>query len=177
VPEKKYIKEFYNTEFEVNSKFYDQVSQWQPEEPDTFRCGVLAHKVGMTHVWDKWGKAIPLSVLQVDRCQVTQVKTIENDGFSALQVGFGGKSMKRLRKSTVGHLVKAGVPPKLKYTEFKVAPENLLPLGYQLSAWHYTPGQFVDCSTKNKGDGTMGVMKAWNFGGQPASHGVSLAHR
>lgn len=170
------VREFYNTEFEVNSKFADQVKMFEPETGDKRRVGVLAHKIGMTHIWDRWGIAISLTVLQVDRCQVTQVKC-DDKGRHSMQVGFGSKSIRRLKKSQIGHLVKAGVPPKLKLTEFRVSKGNLLPVGYQLGPYHFNPGQYVDIQSKTKGKGTQGVMDKWNFGGQPASHGVSKAHR
>lgn len=100
---KKYEQEFYNTEFEINEKFYDQVQMYTPQEDsDKKRVGLLSWKVGMTHVWDKWGVAIPLTVLQVDRCQVTQIKAFHN-GKYAMQIGFGEKSLRRIRKSMVGH--------------------------------------------------------------------------
>jgi large subunit ribosomal protein L3 len=94
-----------------------------------------------------------------------------------MEVGMGGKSLKRLQKSVIGHLLKAGVPPKAKFGQFRVHPDNILPLGYQLGSWHFTPGQWVDVTGNSKGKGTQGAMQRWNFGGQPASHGVSRAHR
>lgn len=99
---KKYVQEYYNTQWEVNHKFKDEVKKHNPEDYEA-RVGVLAEKVGMTHVWDKWGKCRGLTVLQVELCQVTSIRTPEKGGFYALQVGFGEKSIKRVTKPEIGH--------------------------------------------------------------------------
>ena len=76
------------------------------------RSGLLGYKVGMTSTWDRWGIKIPLTVIQVDRCQVTQVKTEAKEGFSGLQLGSGARNLKRLKKPEIGHLLKHDLPPK-----------------------------------------------------------------
>lgn len=141
------------------------------------RVGLLAYKVGMISTFDKWGHMIPLTVLHVDRCQVTRIKTIENDGYSALQLGCGQRSLNTVKNHEIGQFLKANVPPKIDVLEFRIDPENVLPLGYMLGVRHFTVGQFIDVQARSKGKGFQGVMKRFGFQGQPASHGNSLTHR
>jgi len=108
---------------------------------------------------------------------VLRVKEKERDGVDSIQVGCGEKALPYIRKSQMGHFMKAGVPPKKHVSEFKISPENKLPVGYMIGVRHFTVGQYVDVQSKSKGKGFQGVMKRWNFKGQPASHGCSLTHR
>eukprot|EP01016_Furgasonia_blochmanni_P016782 TRINITY_DN1979_c0_g1_i1.p2 TRINITY_DN1979_c0_g1~~TRINITY_DN1979_c0_g1_i1.p2 ORF type:complete len:523 (+),score=131.34 TRINITY_DN1979_c0_g1_i1:118-1686(+) len=173
---RKIIHRYYNTEDEVNAKFKSQVKPVQGNYRSK-RTGLLGIKVGMTGLFDKWGTRHHLTVLQVDRCQVIQLKNKEKDGYDALQLGVGEKNIKKLLKPEIGHYLKAGTPPKRRLIEFKITPENFLPVGYQLSVRHFTPGQLVDVRGITQGKGFQGPMKRWGFGGQPASHGVSISHR
>lgn len=141
------------------------------------RAGVLAIKVGMTHMWDKWGKMHPLTVLQIDRCQVVQIKTVELDGYNAIQLGVGEKPLHLVTKPMTGHFIKADVPPKKALIECKVTSDCLLPLGYELTARHFVVGQYVDILGISKGKGFQGGIKRWNFNRQPASHGNTLTTR
>lgn len=134
--------------------------------------------MGMTSFWTKWGQQYPVSVIQIDRCQVLQVKTKEKDGRDAIQVGSGQvNNPNAWRKPQIGHFAKAKVPPKRHIKEFHVTQENHLPLGWMIGPSHFRVGQYIDVKGTSKGKGTQGVMKRWNFKGQFASHGNSKAHR
>lgn len=108
------------------------------------RVGLLGYKVGCTHFWDKWGKLQPCTVIQIDRCQVTQVKLKEKDGVDAIQVGIGEMLPHKMKKPQIGHLLKNNLPPKRHLAEFPVAKECLLPVGYCLGPRHFKIGQLVD---------------------------------
>lgn len=148
-----------------------------PVMPAERRSGLIAVKVGMTQDWDHWGVRTPLTVLWVDDCQVVQVKTREGEGYNALQLGCGAKRAKQLPASLRGHFAGAGVPLKRMLAEFRVSRDALLPVGTELTAAHFVPGQYVDVAGTSIGKGFQGVMKRFNFAGGPASHGNSLAHR
>ena len=141
------------------------------------RTGVLAKKVGMTRVFTEAGRHVPVTVLQVDNCQVTAVRTQEKDGYTAVQLGAGKAKAKNVSKAQRGHFGKAKVPPKQKLGEFRVSEDALLKPGQELSAAHFVPGQYVDASGISIGRGFAGVMKRHNFSGLRASHGVSAVHR
>ncbi|KAG2779683.1 hypothetical protein PC116_g24552 [Phytophthora cactorum] len=147
---------------------------WSPEKK---RTGLLAVKIGMMPVWDHFGYRHNCTVLQVEECQVTQVKTADRHGFNALQLGVGLRKPKNMSKPVLGHLSKAGVPAKRQLQEFRVSEDALLPLGTTLSALHFNAGQYVDVCGISKGKGFQGVMKLHNFAGQPASHGNSKTQR
>jgi len=117
------------------------------------RVGLLGYKMGMTHIWDKWGKLTACSVIQVDRCQVTQVKSKAHDGVNSIQVGIGELLLSRMKKPQIGHLLKNNIPPKADFGEFVVTPENFLPLGYMLGPRHFRVGQLVDVKSVSKGKG------------------------
>ena len=141
------------------------------------RSGILAKKVGMTRLFMEDGKQIPVTVLQLDNLQVVAQRTAEKDGYTAVQLGAGTAKAKRTSKAMRGHFAIAKVEPKRKLAEFRVAPENLIEVGEELTADHYFEGQFVDVSGTSIGKGFAGAMKRHNFGGLRASHGVSISHR
>ena len=141
------------------------------------RTGVLAKKLGMTRFFDEAGQHVPVTVLSLDGCQVTAQKTIEKDGYVALQLGAGTKKAKNTSQAMRGHFAKALVEPKSIVTEFRVDPESLIEVGAEITADHFVPGQKVDIQGTTIGKGFAGGMKRWNFGGLRATHGVSLSHR
>jgi large subunit ribosomal protein L3 len=141
------------------------------------RTGVLAKKVGMTRLFQADGRHVPVTVLSLDGCVVVSHKTVERDGYSAVQLGAGIIKPKNLSKPVRGHYAKAEVEPKRKLVEFRVEPDALLPVGGVISAEHYIAGQIVDITGVTIGKGFAGAMKRWNFGGLRATHGVSVSHR
>ena len=141
------------------------------------RSGVIAKKVGMTRLFMEDGKQIPVTVLQLDGLQVVAQRTTEKDGYTAVQLGAGTAKERRVSKAMRGHFSAANVAPKRKVAEFRVAPENMIDVGAEITADHYFEGQFVDVSGTSIGKGFAGAMKRHNFGGLRASHGVSISHR
>jgi large subunit ribosomal protein L3 len=141
------------------------------------RSGVIAKKVGMTRLFLEDGKQVPVTVLQLDNVQVVAQRTVEKDGYTAVQLGAGAAKAKRTTQPMRGHFAKANVEPKRKIVEFRVDPQNLIGVGEEIIAAHYFPGQYVDVSGTSIGKGFAGVMKRHNFGGLRASHGVSVSHR
>ena len=141
------------------------------------RSGVIAKKVGMTRLFMEDGKQIPVTVLQLDKLQVVAQRTPDAHGYSAVQLGAGSIKAKRVSKAMRGHFSIAKVEPKRKIAEFRVAPENLINVGEEITADHYFEGQFVDVSGTSIGKGFAGAMKRHNFGGLRATHGVSISHR
>lgn len=141
------------------------------------RSGVIAKKLGMTRLFLEDGKQVPVTVLQMDNVQVVAQRTSEKDGYSAVQLGTGTVKAKNVSKPMRGHFAAAKVEPKRKLTEFRVAPENMIDVGEELTADHYFAGQFVDVAGTSIGKGFAGAMKRHNFGGLRASHGVSISHR
>jgi large subunit ribosomal protein L3 len=141
------------------------------------RTGLIVRKEGMSRFFDEEGRHIPVTVLKLDNCQVVAVRSEEKDGYTAIQLGAGVAKAKNVGKPMRGHFAKSKVEPKKKLAEFRVAKENLLDVGAELSVTHFIPGQFVDVTGTTKGKGFTGVMKRWNFGGLRATHGVSVSHR
>jgi len=141
------------------------------------RSGVIAKKVGMTRLFMEDGRQVPVTVLQLDKLQVVAQRTPEKHGYSAVQLGAGTAKAKRTSQAKRGHFAAAKVEPKRRVAEFRVAPENLIGIGEEITADHYFEGQFVDVSGTSIGKGFAGAMKRHNFGGLRASHGVSISHR
>ena len=141
------------------------------------RSGVIARKIGMTRVFNDAGEHLPVTVLQLDDVQVVATKTVERDGYVALQLGAGQAKVKNVSKALRGHYAKASVLPKRKLAEFRVSDDAVLEVGSTLGANHYVAGQSVDAVGITQGKGFAGAMKRHNFGGLRASHGVSISHR
>ena len=141
------------------------------------RSGVIVKKVGMTRVFTDKGEHVPVTVLHLDKCQVVAQRTIEKDGYLAVQLGVGSQKAQRVTQPMRGHFAKASVEPKRKLQEFRVSKENMLEVGDEITADHFVAGQLVDVAGHSVGKGFAGVMKRWNFGGLEASHGVSISHR
>ncbi|WP_193365345.1 50S ribosomal protein L3 [Ketogulonicigenium vulgare] len=141
------------------------------------RSGTIAKKIGMTRLFLEDGRQVPVTVLQFENLQVVAQRTVEKDGYTAVQLGAGTAKAKNVTQPMRGHFAAAKVEPKRKLAEFRVTPENLIPVGAEIIADHYVAGQFVDISGTSIGKGFAGVMKRHNFGGLRASHGVSVSHR
>jgi large subunit ribosomal protein L3 len=141
------------------------------------RSGVIAKKVGMTRLFMEDGKQIPVTVLQLDKLQVVAQRTVEKDGYTAVQLGAGAAKAKRTSQAMRGHFAAAKVEPKRKVAEFRVDADALIGVGEEIIADHYFEGQFVDVAGTSIGKGFAGAMKRHNFGGLRATHGVSISHR
>lgn len=141
------------------------------------RSGLIAQKVGMTRIFTEDGTHVPVTVLKVDTVQVVSTRSVEKDGYTAVQLGAGTAKVKNVAKAQRTTFANAKVEPKKKLAEFRVSPENVLDVGVELSAAHFIPGQFVDITGTTIGKGFAGGMKRWNFRGLEATHGVSVSHR
>jgi large subunit ribosomal protein L3 len=141
------------------------------------RSGVIAQKVGMTRVFTDAGEHVPVTVLKVDMCQVVAHRTVEKNGYTALQLGVGRAKVKNVSKAERGRFAIAQVEPKRKIAEFRVSEDAMIPVGSEITADHFVAGQFVDVTGTSTGKGFAGGMKRWNFGGLRATHGVSVSHR
>ncbi len=141
--------------------------------------GLVGRKRGMTRIFDEDGNSLPVSVVEVVPNRVTQIKTIENDGYSAIQVTAGEKKVSRLKSPEKGHFAKAGVVAGVGLWEMKVSENELegFSLGSEVTVQLFEKGQKVDVRGVSKGKGFSGVVKRWNFRTQDATHGNSLSHR
>lgn len=137
--------------------------------------GILGRKIGMTQVFDDAGHAVPVTVVQAGPCHVAQLKTQENDGYSAIQLSFGDG--RRTNKAVAGHYAKAGVDPRRHLVELRVPDTADFELGGELKADVFEEGETVDVIGVTKGKGFAGGMKRHNFGGLGASHGTQKKHR
>ncbi len=141
------------------------------------RSGVIAKKLGMSRIFNEDGAHVPVTVLELGGCAVVAHRTVERDGYSALQLGAGKAKVSRTSKAMRGHFAKAEVEPRQHVSEFRVSDDCLLDVGAELSAEHFVPGQKVDVAAVSIGKGFAGAMKRHNFGGLRATHGVSISHR
>jgi large subunit ribosomal protein L3 len=141
------------------------------------RSGVIAQKVGMTRVYNDAGEHVPVTVLRLDGCQVVAQRTVEKNGYTAVQLGAGQAKVKNTSKAMRGNFAVANVEPKAKLAEFRVSEDNLLEVGTELKAGHFAAGQLVDVTGTTIGKGFAGAMKRHGFGGLRATHGVSVSHR
>lgn len=132
----------------------------------------------MTSIFDKWGKMHPVTVIQLDRCQVVQIKeNINGKGDHNIQVGAGEGNIEMIKKPQLGHFLKHNVPIKRHLAEFRVTKDNFLPIGYMIGPSYFKVGNFVDVIGTSKGKGFQGTIKRWNFRHQFMTHGNSLSHR
>ena len=141
------------------------------------RCGVIVRKLGMSRVFNDIGEHIPVTVLRLEDTEVVSTRSMDKDGYIAVQLGFGSRKVKHTTKPMRGHFAKANVEPKERLAEFVVSEDALLSVGDKLSVSHYVVGQKVDVVGTSQGKGFAGSMKRHNFGGMRASHGVSVSHR
>jgi large subunit ribosomal protein L3 len=143
----------------------------------TGRSGLIARKLGMTRLFNEDGSTVPVTVLHVDDVRVIAQRTLEKDGYVAVQVGIGHAKPKNVTKPQKGHFAKAGVDAPRKTVEFRVADDATLTPGTKLDIGHFVVGQKIDVTGVTQGKGFAGAMKRWNFAGLEASHGVSVSHR
>jgi large subunit ribosomal protein L3 len=141
------------------------------------RSGVIAQKMGMTRVFTDAGEHVPVTVLKLGNCQVVGHRTMDKNGYVALQLGAGSRKVKNITRADRGNFAIAKVEPKRKIAEFRVSDDAMLPVGAEITADHFVVGQFVDVTGTSIGKGYAGGMKRWNFGGLRATHGVSISHR
>ncbi len=134
--------------------------------------GLIGKKLGMTQVFDENGKVIPVTVIEAGPCAVVQKKTIENDGYEAVQIGFGDQKLQRVNKPMKGHFAKGDVAPKKVLKEFKFDDISAYEVGNILKADVFEVGDIIDVVGKSKGKGTAGAIKRWNFSRLKESHGT-----
>ena len=139
--------------------------------------GLIGKKIGMTQLFDENGKVIPVTVVEAGPCTVVQKKTIENDGYEAIQVGFGDVKVQRVNKPMAGHFKKADVAPKKVLKEFRLENIADVNVGDVLKADIFAVGDRVDVVGTSKGKGTAGVIKRWNFSRLKETHGTGPVHR
>jgi large subunit ribosomal protein L3 len=142
----------------------------------TFR-GLLGEKLGMTQVFDENNRIVPVTVVKAGPCVVTQVRTPEVDGYSAVQLGFGAIDPRKVNKPEGGHFAKAGVTPRRHLVELRTSDAGNYTVGQELTAEVFSDVTKVDVTGTSKGKGTAGVMKRHGFKGLGAGHGVQRKHR
>ena len=138
--------------------------------------GLLGNKIGMTQIFDESGNIIPVTILKIGPCIVTQVKTTLNDGYNAIQIGYGNVSSKSITQSELGHLQKSNIQPLKYLKEFRVNHPEEFEVGQVLNVESFSPGQIIDVTGKSIGKGFSGLQKRHNFTRGPMTHG-SKNHR
>jgi len=138
---------------------------------------LLGKKVGMTRIYDEKGAIIPLTVVECEPNAITQVKTVDSDGYNAVQIGFDDCKAKHSNYPLIGHCAKAGIAPKRHFAEIRLKDATDKTLGEAVNVSSFDGIQFVDVIGTSKGKGFAGVMKRHHFGGQPGSHGTERKHR
>ena len=139
--------------------------------------GLIGKKIGMTQIFDEKGNMIPVTVVEAGPCVVVQKKTTENDGYEAVQIGYGDQKVQRVNKPMAGHFKKADVAPKKVLKEFRLADTSSLNVGDIIKADIFAAGEYVDVVGTSKGKGTAGVIKRWNFGRLRETHGTGPVAR
>ncbi|MBW8485168.1 50S ribosomal protein L3 [Actinomadura parmotrematis] len=143
----------------------------------TQRKGVLGEKLGMTQVFDDEGRIVPVTVVQAGPCVVTQLRSQETDGYTAVQIGYGQIDPRKVNKPESGHFAKAGVTPRRYLVELRADDTTGYELGQEITVEVFAAGQKIDVTGTSKGKGTAGVMKRHGFKGLSASHGTQRKHR
>ena len=139
--------------------------------------GLLGKKLGMTQVFDANNKIVPVTVIEAGPCIVTDIRTQERDGYTAIQLAFGAVDPRKVTKPVAGHFEKVGVTPRLEVAELRIADTSSYTVGQELRADVFAPGEIVDATGTSRGKGSAGVMKRHGFSGIGASHGVDRKHR
>lgn len=134
--------------------------------------GLIGKKIGMTQIFDEKGNVIPVTVIEAGPCVITQKKTTENDGYDAVQIGYGDMKLNKVNKPMKGHFAKADVAPKKTLKEFRFADTSEMNVGDILKADTFAVGEKVDVVGTSKGKGTAGVIKRWNFSRLKETHGT-----
>lgn len=138
---------------------------------------LIGRKVGMTRVYDEKGAIVPVTIVEAGPCAITQIKTVDKDGYNAVQLGFSEAKAKHSTMQLIGHCAAAGVSPKRHFAEIRLKDPTDQQLGATVNVEQFNEVQFVDVIGTSKGKGHAGVMKRYHFGGQPASHGTERKHR
>jgi large subunit ribosomal protein L3 len=141
------------------------------------KVGLLGKKIGMTRVYDATGKATPVTVIEAGGNSLLQTKTVEKDGYQAIQVGFDTQKESRVPKPLLGHFKKAEAEPKKFVREFRLPDGTQIEGELNLGVTQFEAGQFVDVVGRSKGKGFQGVVKKHGFAGQPAAHGSKMHRR
>jgi len=141
------------------------------------RKGVLGEKLGMTQVFDDEGRMVPVTVVQAGPCVVTTIRNSEQDGYNAIQLGYGQIDPRKVNKPRTGHFDKAGVTPRRYIVELRTDDASEYSLGQEITVEVFEAGQKIDVTGTSKGKGTAGVMKRHGFKGLGASHGTQRKHR
>ena len=139
--------------------------------------GLIGKKIGMTQLFDENGKVIPVTVVEAGPCTVVQKKTVENDGYAAVQIGFGDVKVQRVNKPQAGHFKKSDVAPKKVLRELRLEDTDSVNVGDVLKADAFAAGDKVDVVGTSKGKGTAGAIKRWNFSRLKESHGTGPVAR
>lgn len=139
--------------------------------------GILGTKLGMTQVFDENNRVVPVTVVQAGPNVVTQVRTLEKDGYRAVQLAYGAIDPRKVNKPLAGHFAKAGVTPRRHLVELRTADAEEYTVGQEITASVFQAGSVVDVVGTSKGKGTAGVMKRHGFGGLGGSHGTQRKHR
>jgi large subunit ribosomal protein L3 len=148
-----------------------------PKDTARVSQGVLGEKLGMTQVFDDNNRMVPVTVVKAGPCVVTQIRTPDKDGYSAVQIAFGAVDPRKVNKPEAGHFAKAGVPPRRYLVEIRTSDASSYTLGQEITAELFAAGARVDITGTSKGKGYAGVMKRHNFKGLGAGHGVQRKHR
>ena len=139
--------------------------------------GIIGKKIGMTQIFDENGKVIPVTVIEAGPCAVVQKKTVENDGYSAVQLGFSDAKVNRVNKPLKGHFAKGDAAPKKVLREFRLEDDSALNVGDIVKADIFADGEYVDVTGTSKGKGYQGTIKRWNGSRLKETHGTGPVHR
>ena len=139
--------------------------------------GVVGEKLGMTQVWDEANRLVPVTVVKAGPCVVTHVRTQANDGYTAVQLGFGAIDPRKVNKPKTGHFARAGVTPRRHLVEIRTSDAGVYSLGQEVTAETFAAGELVDAVGRSKGKGTAGVMKRHGFKGLESTHGTQRKQR
>ena len=139
--------------------------------------GILGRKLGMTQVFDEENRVVPVTVVEAGPCVVTQIRTVETDGYNAIQIAFGDMDPRKAKKPAAGHFKKAGVTPRRHVAEIRMDDTSAYEVGQDVTVEIFQGVDFVDVTGTTKGHGYAGAMKRHGFAGQGAAHGNQAAHR